>query len=356
MSWHTGTSTDIHDLLVDLRGHINGHADWTQDYSALAVNDANNDDYIAHSTGVTGNDAPYIGIRTYFDSTASVYGLEISGGTGYNSGGASFGLKLTGISPGRYDESTDALRAGAYVPIYNSSMPYWLSVDTRRVCGVIQVDTTYHAFYIGLLDTFADANAYPFPMYVAGSSSRFDNAYNASTPDVGCTLADPIGWYDGSTVLAGPAFLRFTDGAWYTVKNSAHRVSGRIASNDIVVFPAGVPLMNATGIPDPADRWFLNSSSTQFWQETIPNTGNPGSPDHELRKTDGTTANVPIFPATVLMQSPSGQFIGELAGVYWCSGADTVGSEDVLGTGTTYRVFQGGGQTDTWRRMALLEA
>jgi len=356
MSWHTGTSTDIHDLLVDLRTHINAHADWTQDYSALAVVDAQNDDYIAHSTGVTGNDAPYIGIRTYQDSTTTNYGLEISGGTGYDSGGASFGLKLTGISPGRWDESTDALRAGSYVPIYNSSMPYWLSVDTRRVCGVIKVDTTYHCFYIGLLDTFADANAYPFPMYVAGSSPRFDVAYNGTDPDTGCTLADPIGWHDGSTVLGGPASLRFTDGAWYAVKNSAERTAGRIPQNEIVVFPCGINLMNATGIPDPADRWFLNSSSTQFWTETIPTTGDPGSPDHELRKTTGTVDNVPIFPATVLMQTPSGQFIGELQGVYWCSGAEGVGSEDVLGTGTTYRVFQGGGHSDTWRRQAILEA
>jgi hypothetical protein len=354
MAWTTGTATDMADLLVQIRDDVE-LGNWTRDRYVTAVNDANNDEWIAHATNVTGNDAPYIGIRTYFDSASGAYGLEIAGGTGYNGAGA-WVTSIAGISPGRYDGAIDLLRAGAYVPVLDQSMDYWISVTDRRVLCIVQVDTGDYLFHAGLLDAFSDSTAYPFPMYVVGAMNRFNSLPSDTTPDIGCTLADPIAFHNGSTKWEGPGFLRFTDGAWYSVQNSAHRTSGRIAQTDLIVFPAGLMSQTPSGIPDPADRWWGTGSSSSFFSDIIPQTGNPGTPVANLRKTDGTTGNVPIFPATILMQTPSGQFIGEINGVFWCSGADGVGSEDVLGTGTTYRVFQGGTQTNLWRRCAILEA
>jgi len=354
MAWTTGTATDMADLLVQIRDDVEA-GNWSRDRYATAVNDADNDEWIAHATNVTGNDAPYIGIRTYHDSSSGAYGLEIAGGTGYNGAGA-WATSIAGISPGRYDGASDLLRAGAYVPVLDQSMDFWLSVTDRRILGIVQVDTGYFMFHAGLLDTFADSTAYPFPMYVAGSMNRFDSLPSDTTPDIGCTLADPIAFHSGATKWEGPGLLRFTDGSWYSVQNSAHRTSGRIEQNDLVAFPAGSPRLLVADIGDPADLWFIQSSNVREWSDVIPPSGNPGTEVARLHKTDGTTPGVPIFPVTIMMQSPSKQFIGEINGCYWCSGADGVGAEDTLGSGTTYFVAQGGTQTNLWRRCAVLEA
>lgn len=353
MAWFENSGTDPQDLLVEIRDDVEA-GNWSRDRYATSVNDSNNDEWIAHATNVTGNDAPYIGIRTYLDSTSGAWGFELAGGTGYDSGASEWGNYITGISPGRYDGATADLQYGAYVPLTNSSMNYWLSVTDRRIAGVIQVDTGYFAFYLGLLDTFADSTAYPFPMYVGGCMTRFDSLYSDGTPDIGSTLADPIAYRDGATEKPGPHFLRFTDGAWYSVRNSFFGSGSRVVNREVVVTPPG--LVDITGLTDPADEWQVAGTNIRDFQQVIPATGVPGTETARIHKTDGTTDNVPIFPSTVVMQVPSEQFIGELAGIYWCSGADGVGSEDVLGSGTTYTVFQGGTQSNLWRRMAILEA
>jgi hypothetical protein len=353
VAWHTGTSTNHLDLLADIRTHVLA-GNWAEDLYDTSVIDANNDEWIAHATNVSGNDTPYIGIRTYHDATSGAYGFELAGGTGYNSGGSGWETFIVAISPGRFNGSSDDLKYGAYVPLVNSSMPYWLSVTDRRIAGVVKANTGYFSFYLGLLDTFAVSTSYPFPMYVAGCSPFFNTLATDNEPAKGSGLADPIGFNVATAVKNGPAFLRFTDGQWYTIRNSFQTgTTTRTASQDRVVYPAGT--VDLTALADPADQWF--STNQGRWSDLIPNSGNPGTEVSRLHKTPGTVDKSPIWPATVLFQTPSEQFQGEMAGVAWVSGADGVGAEDDLDDGTdTWRVFQNGVKTDIWHRFAVKEA
>lgn len=353
MAWSTGTATDWRDLLDILRAAavLNG---WVTDRYATSVLDANNDEWIAHGTG-GGSDAIYAGIRTFHDASSGAYNWELAGGTGYNSGGAGWDTKLVGISPGRFNGATDTLKYGAYVPLLNSSITYWISATSRRLILVAKCSTAYVSCYLGWLNPFATTAEYPYPLYIAGSTPFF-NLLPSSTAIPYSGLADPIGVQTGALDENGPAFLRFLDGAWYTVRNSSSSgpsFSARSASRDRVVYPAGTPLINATRVPDPADRW---QTLTFDWHNVIPNSGVPGTISANLHKTPGTTSRVAIEPATVIFQLPSEQFCGELDDVAWCSGADSVGAEDTLNDGVdTWHVFQNGTKTDLWHRFAVRE-
>lgn len=338
MAWSNGSSTDFQDQLDILITAAVGNG-WTTDRNTT-MSDVQ--EWIAHNA-----DGAYIGVRTFHDAPSGAYSWELAGFTGYASGNS--WETQPGISPGRYDAGTAALQYGAYVPLLNSSMDYWIAAHARRLTGFIRAGTGYFSFYLGMLDAYATAGEYPMPLYVAGSTPLFDAIPSDSVPSLS-SISDPIGFAVGNN---GPAFLRFTDGQWYTVRNSYGSVS-RTNSNDVVVFPAGSPLINATRTPDDADRWM---SLTYTWQNFIPNSGLPGTPSAGLYPTPGSVDKNPLVPATVLMQSPSEQFVGELRGVYWVSGSGGATSEDTLTEGgDTFMVFQNGNKTDVWARTALKEA
>lgn len=366
MAWTTGTSTDWQDALNDLLTHAEANG-WTRDrYDTSVGGDGNVDQWIAHGGDAA---APYIGIRTYYDSNSDNYGWELAGATGYNSGGSDWASYLPGISPGRYDGTTGSSGTsyGAYVPLQNTTISYWISSTNRRIIGVFKCGTTYSSLYMGLLNPYGTSTEYPYPLCIVGSTPLFDLKFNGSTPHGGSSglcfsgLVDPIGFNNGSNDENGPMLVRDKGGVWRTVRNSREQTSSRSQEFDRVAWPCGRLNINTTTVPDPADRW-PNVSIT--FQQVIPLTGSPGTEVAKLYKTPDSGGDlVKRFPVT-LMQATDGNdntIFGELDDVFWVSAAPGptdggVTSEDTLTDGgDTFHVFQQALRTNDFNYQAILQ-
>jgi hypothetical protein len=362
MAWTGGTSgttsTDWQDFLSDLLtlAEANG---WTRDRYATGVIDANNDDWIAHGSG-GGSDAIYVGIRTFYDSSADVYNLELAGLTGYDSGGA--WDEQPGISPGRFDGASAALQYGCYLPGSSGTITWWASATSRRIYGVLKIGTAYYSFYLGWINPYATSGEYNYPLLVAGSMSQFDFAAGQTHYGIS-SIVDPQR-ITASGAANGPMMLRLPGGSWRPIQNASLNVAGstRTAIHTDVCWPAGRPIINTTTLPDEADRWFNN---TFDFDEVIPQQNVPGAQTAKLYKTDDSGGDlVKLFPATVVVKPDANESLlaGELDGVFWVSASagqtdGGLSAEDTITVGgDTYHVFPGGSKTGEWNYFALKEA
>lgn len=57
------------------------------------------------------------------------------------------------------------------VPLYNGSFDVWLSVNTRRITGVLGINGRYHPFYFGLIRPMIHRGGYSFPCFLGGSNA-----------------------------------------------------------------------------------------------------------------------------------------------------------------------------------------
>lgn len=356
MAWQTGTSTDWQDLLADLRTLALANGYTSDRYDTSVGGDSNVDEMIIHST----SEDFYIGVRTFYDSSANAYNWELAGFTGY-AGGSDWGDQ-PGISPGRYDGLTATLQYGAYVPLSNGTITYWFSVTSRRIYGVLKIGTSYLSFYMGFLNPFASASEYPYPLYIAGCTAQFDRLPNST--NIGLTgLADPVGML--AVGNNGPAFVRSPGGTWLTVKNSFETsINGRTEINERGVWPCHSPQLTAAYVPDDADRQWITAVSTYDFDQIIPNSANPGTQIAKLYKSDDSGGDlVKRFPCTVwgFNDDPEEQIYGELDGVFWVSAAPgqadgAVTSEDTLTDGAdTFHVFAQGNRTQDWNYQAIYQ-
>jgi hypothetical protein len=311
---------------------------------------------IVHST----SEDFYIGIRTFFNSSANAYNWELAGFTGYAAGNT--WENQPGISPGRYDGLTTALKYGAYVPASSGTITYWFSATGRRVYGVLKIGTSYLSFYLGFLNPFAAASEYPYPLYIAGCTAQFDRLPNSG--NIGLSgLADPITMLSNSN--NGPAFVRSPAGLWLPVRNSFETtVNGRTLISGRGVWPCNSPIINTTTVPDDADRLWIESVATRDWTQVIPNSGNPGTEVAKLYKSDDSGGDlVKRFPLTIwgFNANPESQIYGELDGVFWVSAAPgqvdgAVTSEDTLTDGaSTFHVFAQGNRSSDFNLQAIEE-
>jgi len=360
MAWSTGTSTDWQDLLDDLRAAAIATTDWTTDrYDTSVGGDSNVDEWIAHGDG-GGSDEIYVGIRTFYDSSADARNWELAGMTGYDNG-LGFGNQ-PGISPGRYDGAGDA-QYGAYLPLQNTTISYWFSITSRRIIVVAKCGTTYEPMVLGWGNPFGTSAEYPYPMVVAGSTPVFDTRFNSSRV-AHSGLADPQGYSVGGD-KAGPMLVRDPGGTWRSIMNAVEGTSNsRSVRNDRVVFPAGRPSLTASILPDEADRFVLVNSAVLASIDIIPQSGVPGTQTVKLYKTDDSGGDLaPLFPATVIMAPDDVEHLiaMELPDIFWLSAAPGqtdggINSEDTITIGgDTYHVFQSANRTEDYAYFAVKE-
>lgn len=350
------TSTDAQDFLDDLRTHMEANG-FTQDRYATSVIDSNNDDWIGHGSG-SGSDEIYIGMRTFYDSSADVYNIEIAGMSGYASG--SSWENQPDISPGRFNGGSAALQYGHYLPLDNGTITWWASSTSRRVYGVCKIGTAYMSFYAGWLNQYGTTGEFNYPLLVAGTTAKFDAAYNATAAYMG-SIADPQG-INAST--NGPMSVRDPGGNWRAIRNATVNDAGttRAVSNARVAWPSGKLVANSTTLPDPADRWF---DGTYEWDDVIPQLNIPGLQTAKLYKTDDSGGDVvTLFPVTVMCRPDANESLlaGELDGVFWVSGAagqtdGGLSAEDTITIGVdTYFVFPSASKTNDFNFFAIKEA
>lgn len=298
-------------------------------------------DVMLQGTG-GGSDEIYIGWRTLYESGAGYYNLELHGMTGYS---ASLPFKeQPGLSPGIFDGTTAALRAGAYLISSNSSQAYWLSVTPFRIIGIVKIGSAYFPFYLGWGNRFATSGEYPYPMLIAGPSSLFSD----TTASVHSGLTDPWRNYltDGNT--RGPSLVFMPDGAWYGVANASVSDSARTALGDRVVLPTGLP--TGSGSAGLEDRFVAAGCA---FSDIISQTGLSGNASANLYDTEGTH---PLLPAIIVFYDPTPQVVMEIDHVFWVSSFGGVTSEDRFIEGAkVYRVFANCARSDPYAFLAVEE-
>ncbi len=136
-----------------------------------------------------------VNIRTGADVAAGKYWWEIRGALLYDSG-QDFDNQ-PGISP------------PSYMLMWNSSIPYWLSVSDRRIVLTTKSSTRYFSLYAGFFLPYATPVEYPYPMYIAGTLGTTPPIYTT-------TLSTIRSAFDPSQVHA---YVREPGGTWIEVEN-----------------------------------------------------------------------------------------------------------------------------------------
>lgn len=300
----------------------------------------------------SGADQLFVGIRTFNDSTGSgARNWELAGFTGYNAA-ATFESQ-PGISPGRWDGAGTA-QEGAYVPLANSTITYWFSVNGRRIVMVAKIGTTYSNMHLGWLNPFATAGQYAYPMFVEGCSTLWNRLYSAAVIEFS-GLTDPIS-HTGSA--HGPGFIRDPGGNWRDVANSGGAASARASRGETTVFPCGTGSL--TGINSTADDPAVNVADWDVY-DMVPGVGSPGTVTLRVLQIDDTpNPKSTLWPTFVVENNPDRIALGEIDGVFWVSAAGNAGNlaaEDYFLIGDdTYRVFKQGNRSDLHCHFALKEA
>lgn len=310
-----------------------------------------------------GSDAIYVGVKTYTAANGAntARNWAMYGFTAFNAG-LTFDSQ-PGISPG----DTTTLDSGAFVPLHDSGgsfpLDYWLSVTPNRIHLWVKVEnaivTHYASAYAGFVNRFGSATEWPYPIFICGSSSRYNSLFNSTL----MTHVSSIGEMIGTSIDSGPGFYRRFDATWQAVQNS--RVSSdettpsRVSVSDRVAFPSGSANVGVIGVDsddlitaDPSGSGgfllFEESVSTNY---IIPTSGNPGAQDLTLHPTPNTGGALRRLYPLMIQFSESGppteeDVFGEIDGLFWVSASDVTNPltpEDFILIGTQrYRVFPSG--------------
>lgn len=117
---------------------------------------------IWQAPGNGGLDEIIVGAKTFDDVGTDYYDWRLGGFTAYNSG-APFNQQ-----PGYLGGASQANPSPIFT-LWNSSIPYWIVANGRRVVVVAKVSANYMACYLGLLNTYMAPGAYPYPLVVGGN-------------------------------------------------------------------------------------------------------------------------------------------------------------------------------------------
>lgn len=294
----------------------------------------------------SGTDEIYVGFRTFFDSGSGARNMIFHGFTGFTAG-----LPYNdqpGRSPGLETSSSGTDFGGCYALLSNSTVTWWLSITPRRIVGVAKVGTCYSCFHLGFLNPFATGNEWPYPIFIAGSTTeRFQLP---STSTIGTSgFMDPV---QVSPTRSGPGLLRTPTGAWVDIWNSTGTSTRSSNSGGIQVFPAG-RVSSPSGVPS-EDSWYNNSLT---WSNFIPTSGIPGTQQDRLLRTPFSGGDRFIrIPGTLIGTAPNNIY-GEIDGCFWFDAASTgiVPENRFVDGSERFTVFQNGTRTDNWALWALRE-
>ena len=170
MTWITGTADNYLDLLADIATIVTANGGHILEQSS--------DLLYFYLEGDSGIDKIYGGIQAYSDAPNNRYNFNLFGSASWRSG------RL----PSKQPLNSGDLKAISY--LWNSSIPYWVSINKRRLICVPKVSTVYQMFHIGFLDQseLAIDKHYPYPMLVGGSGQI--STYNYSGTSQGAFWAN----------------------------------------------------------------------------------------------------------------------------------------------------------------------
>lgn len=118
---------------------------------------ADSREVILKGVGLSGLEDIYVGLKTYYNSSADYYNIQLGVFTGYVSGNS-------------FETQPNAYLTG--VPAHNNRIDYWLIVNAQRICCAMKVGTpVYESFYIGKMFPYGRPSQFPYPV-VCGASFK----------------------------------------------------------------------------------------------------------------------------------------------------------------------------------------
>lgn len=298
MAVASGTATDYLDLLSKVKVHLTdpallGTEVWTvkrwQNSGAPSENEL-----ILVGSGLAGDDEVYIGVSGFFNAASDYYSWRVNGFTSYSAGQD-------------FDSQPGAIPRASYppvLPLWNSSITYWLIANGRRIVLITKVSTVYEALYLGFIHPYATPGQFAYPLVVGGSLVGYNSNRYSYTGNEHRWFGDPKQDTTTYTSLA----LRGPAGSWKRGNNAS--------STGVHTFP--------------------------YYQ---------GGTD--MTRTDLTCSGLfyLLMPVMIYEDSPTNNVYGELDGCYWLTGKDnsaenmvTISGQDYMVVPNTYR----SGQSDYW--------
>lgn len=163
MAYEIDTATDYLDLLARIETFA-GNQGWTVHRSTYDAAAGTDGELILEGPGLSGNEAIVVGLRSYSDSGNDRWNFALRGFTSYD---GSAWDSLPGASP------------EVYVPLWSSSIPYWLMVNGQRILLMAKVSTYYMHAYLGFVSTYSTASEYPYPLFIGGTSNSESENYTS---------------------------------------------------------------------------------------------------------------------------------------------------------------------------------
>lgn len=123
--------------------------------SSVGGIDAAFSQYIYKAPGNNGTSEIYVGIHHFRRADADYFNLEIAALDGYQAGANLY------AQPG--------CQANLYLPLQNSSTPYWFVINGRRAIIVVKIGSQYECAYLGFYDSYFTPAQLPYPIAIGGS-------------------------------------------------------------------------------------------------------------------------------------------------------------------------------------------
>lgn len=279
---------------------------------------------ILRGPGLGGTESIYVGIRSEYSASSGWYNLFLNGYTGYDPYEESW-LLQPGCLLG-----TDVAPIGSQpppmVPLWNNTMPYWLSASGRSIRLGVKVSTSYEGAYLGLILPYASPSQYPYPLFVGGSMVSIDSP--------------GVSWrYDRS---------EYYHSLFFAPSSSSWAINTDVVpSTAYARDPAGVwrPFVNRPGNSNnpPNDTYDMTATSTNssgphrgmYPHASITSSGSR----YAFRETlgDPTYVYMPVIP---LQRLPTPMAYGELEGIYQVSGYNAAAEDTTNLAGKTVVTLQ----------------
>lgn len=356
------------------------------DYS---VNSINTEKEVILRGTVAGGDEPYIGFRTYTQTSgpSTRYGWVLVGMDGFNSALAFGSQPNAGPIPlsGTVGDPTNVNAAGPYFLLFDNAQDYWFNVTGRRMICVVKAvggsTTAYCSMYAGLMNPFGTATESPYPLYLSATTGIANTPPDAATASVtGITELTAF----ASAARNSSAYFRDANlGLYVRVGNSNGSaavilnatydtaLTSGITSGRSCLYPVGSPYAdntttnNASNVVTNGRLVFGNDDTTFSRAGATLSEDELGPPNAILYPTigDNEMLLVPCVVSLTDNSTPSSNHSirGELDSVYWIPGTTSAGasvaSEDTVTiSGTRYKIFANAHRIQRYCYFAIKEA
>jgi hypothetical protein len=186
-------------------------------------------------------------------------------------------------------------------PLWNSSIPYWFNVNSRRIIVVAKVSTVFTMSYLGFILPYATPGQYPYPLFIggttwlsSGSSLRFSSA----------TDNDQMFWRGRTplqTASSSASFkLRTPSGVWRSRNNHVDFDYTNVNSSEKDM-EGMYPYIGVSN---------LATAGNGYWA------------DYRRPNLDGSYALTPIQYREAATPITDANVVGELDGIFHVSGFD----------------------------------